>query len=160
MLRRALLSPQSQAGFTLVEVMTVVFIIGLTSSLVILTMPERPSASERAADAFARDVRQASDRAILTGRVQGIDLVEDGYRFVEWRGDGWERVPQRGRRDRTEVNLTLRGDGRRFDEAEDLPELLFDPTGVNDPVELDFRIGSERYVILIAPDGEVSREAR
>ena len=79
---------------TLVEVMVVVFIIGLTSSLGILTMPERADPAERATDDFARDVRQVADRAILTGRVQGIDLTDEGYGIAQWNGQ-WMTAPTR-----------------------------------------------------------------
>lgn len=160
MFRRQADDRRSEAGFTLVEVMTVVFIIGLTSGLVLLTMPERAPPSERVADAFARDVRQASDRAILTGRVQAIDLVEDGYRPVEWRDDSWVSLARPRGLSRRGLRLTLR-DGQRVDDEEELlPELVFDPTGVNDPVELEFRMDGDRFILNIAADGEVRREAR
>ncbi|MEO1642402.1 MAG: GspH/FimT family pseudopilin [Pseudomonadota bacterium] len=149
---------RSELGMTLVEMMAVVFIIGLATSLVVVTMPERADPAERAADAFTRDVRQVADRAILTGRVQGLDIHDDGYTAVQLRQGDWVEQPRaKARVSNKALDLRVRG---LAEVAEGVPELVFDPTGVNDPVEVEMRMGRARYVLTVAADGEVTREAR
>ena len=50
---------------TLVEVMAVLFIVGLTAGIVTLTLPDNPTAEEASAQAFARVLSDAQDRAIM-----------------------------------------------------------------------------------------------
>ena len=75
----------TQAGMTLVEVMAVLFIVGLTAGIVTLTLPENPSDEEASAQAFARVLTDAQDRAIMTGQPVGLNLTERGYMLVQWR---------------------------------------------------------------------------
>lgn len=147
-----------ERGMTLVEVMVVVFIIGLTSSLVILTMPQRTDPAELVADNFARDVRQLADRAILTGRMQGIDLNDEGYLFVQWDGVEWARLQDRGI-DRAE-QVQMRVIGSPEDATVKQPNLVFDPTGVNDPVQVEISVGANQFLLLVDANGEVVRETR
>ena len=148
---------RTERGMTLVEVMVVVFIIGLTSSLVILTMPERADPAERATDDFARDVRQVADRAILTGRVQGIDLTDEGYGMAQWNGQ-WMTAPTRISNRAGPIQMRVIGEVE--DNPLGQPELVFDPTGVNDPVQLEMKVGAKRFLLTVDANGDVVREVR
>jgi len=148
----------TERGFTLVELLTVIFIIGLTGSLVVFNMPSRASAGERALNIFEQDIRQAADRAILTGRVYAIDVIEDGYQLKTWQDGDWVlfRRPQV----RPDAILDIRVRSREEDADAMRPELIFDPTGVNDPVELEVRARGERFILTISAEGEVAYEPR
>ena len=50
---------------TLVEVLMVVFIVGLTAGIVTLTIPQRPTQEQASAQAFATVLRDAQDQAIF-----------------------------------------------------------------------------------------------
>lgn len=141
---------------TLVEVLTVIFIVGLASGLVVLTLPDRPDAAEKRVDRFALDVKQVADRAILTGQVQGIAFSDDGYTLVQWDGDTWS---DRRSRKTGEDNLELRVLRREDDRGDTRPDLIFDPTGVNDPVDLEMTVNAKRFRLLIDANGDVLRDA-
>ena len=69
----------SERGMTIVEVLMVVFIIGLAAGIVTLTIPQRPTEEQAGAQAFARVLREAQDQAILSGQPLGLKLSENGY---------------------------------------------------------------------------------
>ena len=157
MLTQPFHKPHTEQGMTLVEVMMVVFLIGLTSSIVVFTLPERAKPIERAADRFEQDVKMAADRAILTGRVQGIDVLERGYARVEWQPEtqSWDQLRgAQGQRDELQLRLI------NVAEANDnlAPELRFDPTGVNSAFDLELIVGRDRTRLTLSPDGGVARD--
>lgn len=142
----------SQAGMTLVEVMAVLFIIGLTAGLVTLTLPERPTAEQASAQAFARVLREAQDQAIMAGQPVGLQLTEQGYGLVQWRQDLWR--PQRGA-----VVLPRGMDIALQDEPRPTPTgwptLIFDPTGIVQPTQFQLRARGVRIDISLEETGEV-----
>jgi len=141
-----------QAGMTLVEVMTVLFIVGLTAGIVTLTLPERPTEEEATAQAFARVLREAQDLAILAGQPVGLKLEERGYALVRWRQDFWR--PQ-GRPvilpRQTDIQMRTEVSAR----PESWPALVFDPTGIVQPAEFEFRARGVRIDIELSESGEV-----
>lgn len=137
---------------TLVEVMTVLFIIGLTAGLVTLTLPNRPTAEQASAQAFARVLREAQDQAIMAGQPVGLKLNDQGYALVQWRRDFWR--PQRG------AVILPRGMDIDFQTEEQArpegwPEIVFDPTGIVQPVEFQLRARGVRIDITLVESGEV-----
>ncbi len=148
---------QTQAGMTLVEVMTVLFIIGLTAGIVTLTLPQRPSEEQASAQAFARVLRDAQDQAIMAGQPVGLKLHERGYALFQWRRDGWR--PQGGA-----VRLPRRMDISTITEPraapEGWPEIIFDPTGIVQPAEFRLRASGVRIDITLAETGEVTLAER
>ena len=141
-----------QIGMTLVEVMTVLFIIGLTTSLVALTLPERPTQEQATAQAFARVLREAQETAILAGQPVGLKLEEQGYGLVRWRQNAW-RPQGRLVRLSPRMDITLRADIE--DRPETWPEHVFDPTGIVEPAEFEFRARGVRIDIALNEAGEV-----
>ena len=144
---------RSQRGMTLVEVMTVLFIVGLTAGIVTLTLPERPTDEQASAQAFATVLRDAQDQAIFAGQPVGIKLSERGYALVKWQRDGWrpqgrpQALPRAMKLSMT-TDQTARPDG--------WPELVFDPTGIVQPAEFQLRASGVRIDIALAESGEVS----
>lgn len=137
---------------TLVEVMAVLFIVGLTAGLVTLTLPERPSEEQASAQAFARVLREAQDQAIMAGQPVGLKLSDQGYALYQWRRDGWR--PQSGA-----VILPRRMDIAAQTEKrtapEGWPEIVFDPTGIVQPAEFQLRAPGIRIDISLEETGEV-----
>ena len=149
---------RAEGGFTLVELLTVIFIIGLTGSLVVFTIPTRSSPAERTLSVLTQDIQQVSDRALLSGRVYAIDLIEDGYQVKVWQDGSWRTAGRSSTGRQDVMDIRLRGRASDTDDAR--PELVFDPTGVNDPVELEVRAGGDRFIVTISPDGKVTHEQR
>ncbi|MEM7328914.1 MAG: GspH/FimT family pseudopilin [Pseudomonadota bacterium] len=143
---------ERQAGMTLVEVMTVLFIIGLTAGLVTLTLPERPTEEQASAQAFARVLREAQEHAIMAGQPVGLKLNDRGYAMLQWRRDGWR--PQRG------AVILPRGMDIQFQTTdrvapEGWPEIVFDPTGIVQPTSFQLRARGVRIDIMLEESGEV-----
>jgi len=84
-------------GFTLIEVLVVVVIVGIISSVVLLSTSLIDDEREirREARRLASLVELAGDEALLQGRDFGLELVRGGYRFVEYDPlqDRWFEVP-------------------------------------------------------------------
>ena len=142
-----------ERGATIVEVLMVVFIIGLTAGIVTLSIPQRPTAEQASAQAFATVLRQAQDQAILSGQPVGLRLSDSGYALVQWRQERW--LPA----GRAEV-FPRRMDITPILEAPEMPEgwpdLVFDPTGIVPPAEFQLRGRGVRIDIALNESGEVS----
>ncbi len=136
----------------------VAFIIGLASTLVVMTIPDSPSEEVRAAQKFETALEQAQDRAILTGQPVGLMLDDRSYRFAAWFGEAWR--PVRG-------GQTL-ARGMRIEKAgevnEALPEgwpiFVFDPTGVLEEAQFTLRGRGEQINFFVDASGDVRFEAQ
>ena len=141
-----------QAGMTLVEVMAVLFIVGLTAGIVTLTLPENPSDEEASAQAFARVLTDAQDRAIMTGQPVGLNLTERGYMLVQWRQDGWRPV---GRPVILPARMDIALQTELPDRPDNWPEVVFDPTGIVQPAAFQLRARGVRLDLSLTEAGEV-----
>lgn len=141
-----------QAGMSIIEVLMVVFIIGLTAGIVTLTIPQRPTEEQASAQAFAQVLRDAQDRAILSGQPTGIRLSETGYAFVQWRRERWN--PQ-GRPEVLPRRLNIVRRTEQVDAPESWPDIIFDPTGIVEPAEFELRGRGARFDITLQETGEV-----
>lgn len=89
--------PDRQSGFTLFEILVVVFIIAIITGTAVLSVGvlrddrEVQLEADRAVALFSI----VQDEAILQGRDFGIEFLRTGYRFVEYDvlGDRWADVP-------------------------------------------------------------------
>jgi len=142
----------AQKGMTLVEVMTVLFIIGLTAGIVTLTLPQRPTEEQASAQAFATVLRNAQDQAIFSGQPLGLQLTDRGYTLVQWRQDGWR--PQ-GRPELLPRAMEISVETEERARPDSWPELVFDPTGIVQPAEFQLRARGVRIDISLLETGEV-----
>jgi len=74
-----------QRGFTLIEILVVVIIIGVISSMVLLSfgLADDNRALQQQARRLVSLVELTLDEATLQGREFGLEVMRDGYRFVE-----------------------------------------------------------------------------
>ncbi|MGL4269264.1 MAG: type II secretion system minor pseudopilin GspH, partial [Plesiomonas sp.] len=79
-------------GFTLLELMLVVFLIGLTAGGVLMTLPptdaEQPARD--AAEQLLAQIRQVQDEALLSGQMYGLYLAPTGYQFLRLDTGRWQ----------------------------------------------------------------------
>lgn len=78
-----------RSGFTLLELLVVLVIVGLMSAAVVLTLPAGTDRLRAAAEGLARDVREAQARAITSGNMTGLVLTTRGYQVVRRARQGW-----------------------------------------------------------------------
>jgi len=64
-----------EAGFTLVEILCVLALLGLTAGLVVLNLPKPAPAFKVEAQNLATLMNVAARQSIIDGKVRGIDLT-------------------------------------------------------------------------------------
>jgi general secretion pathway protein H len=108
----------ASGGFTLIELMIVIVIIGLASAAVMLTGFGGPPPARKAAETLAARLVGARDLAIASGEETALVIEAGGYRF-ERRGGGaaWQQMPGGDRwPEGMAVSAEIEGGGRmRFD---------------------------------------------
>lgn len=138
-----------QRAFTLIEVLVVVFIIGVILGFASLSLGGRSLDDQL--DQEARRLQQvlqiASEDAIFTTTEIGLQLLPDGYVFVVPGEPNWvpierQRSPLRAHRFEIPARLTisqasLGNLGQSPDDGEQLPAILFLSSGEVTPFELE-----------------------
>lgn len=86
------LNLKHQLGFTLIELMLVVLLIGLASTIVLMTVDDSKQKKlvKRSAHKMAALSNVALDQAVLTGRDYGMVLTGNKYHFVELVEQRWQ----------------------------------------------------------------------
>ena len=138
---------RSRAGFTLVELLMVVAIIGLAAGAVVLSMPDpRPSIGVEA-ERFAARLVRAREEALMTNRLVAVETDARGYGFVGLDGDEW--TPLSG-------VFAPRPWGEGVTAPRAPMRVVFDPTGVTDPAEITLSRDGVSRTIRIDGAGEVT----
>ena len=84
-----------ELGFTLVELMVVIAIIGAMAAGVVLAMPDPRGRLSDEAERFAARTVAARDLAILEGRSVALRVTARGYAFDRREGGGWVPLSDR-----------------------------------------------------------------
>ncbi len=165
-----------ERGLTLVELLVVMVILGLASSLVLLNAPPSRAVVERDALRFASSVKVALDEMVMTGATYRLVVDATGYGFErytggEWVTDGIDRAFQRTEFDRgvtgtVEIedaalaNARALGEDPPKEEDADEPEIIrLDPIGP--PATFTLRLLSPQgaYLVTLAADGAIAVKA-
>lgn len=169
-----------EAGFSLVEVMAAMMLMGLGAALIILTLPQGDDELAAAAKGFAATAERASQQAVISGAAFGFRITPDGYSVVRRRRGAWtpigaeglagiswpddigvlleEPAPPKTDRRSTFDRLTL---SRRVAEsAGPPPQIQFDATGAMTPFRVAFTGRDGEYVVFGQPNGAVRVETR
>lgn len=130
-----------RAGFTLVELLMTVAIIGLAAGAVVLAVPDpRPSVAEDA-ERFAARLSRAREEAVLTNRPVAVETTAAGYGFSAFDGADWSPLTD------GPFGPEAWSEGVSVAPADTI-RVVFDPTGVAEPATL-----------TLSRDGRVSRIA-
>lgn len=85
-------SISSARGFTLLELLVVILIIGISISFISLNISPRRHEVEEEAKRIATLLNLARDEAILTGDEYALEIYATEYRFVRSVDDDWEEM--------------------------------------------------------------------
>ncbi|MFN3458601.1 MAG: GspH/FimT family pseudopilin [Novosphingobium sp.] len=139
-------------GFSLVEVMVVLMIMGLLASAAVLSFPASDKHLRNEAERFAARIVAVRDEAIVGARPVALVVSERGYYF-ERRMDGqWQAMPGRG------FDLTAWDEGTRAELARQ--RVVFDSLGLSSAdAAIRLKRDSQSLVVHLHRDGRVSLDA-
>ncbi len=140
---------RDRQGFTLVELMMVVAILGLAAGAVVLSVPDpRPSVAADA-ERFAARLSRARDEAVLSNRPVAVEATSTGYGFSVFDGADW--TPLTDGPFGTEAWMS----GTIVTPANGPVRVVFDPTGVADPATLTLARDRNSRTVTVDGAGEV-----
>ncbi|HRD46997.1 MAG TPA: GspH/FimT family pseudopilin [Caulobacter sp.] len=144
---------RDERGFTLVELMVVLVIVGLTASAVLLTSTDgRPSVA-REAERFSARLVRAREEAVLANRTIEVALSDQGYRFRTRDLGGWRPMTDGpfGPVDWAAQTafVSVQGEGR----------IAFDATGASTPTVVLLTRGDRGSRVSVDSAGNVRIDA-
>jgi general secretion pathway protein H len=142
-------SAQTRAGFTLVELMMTVAIIGLAAGAVMLTVPDPRPPVGAEAERFSARLTRAREEAVLANRVVAVEADAAGYQFSTYDGLRWSPLTDGPFRDETWR------DGTTMTAGMTPVRVVFDPTGIADPARITLSRADRAVVVTVDGAGEV-----
>ena len=141
----------AELGFTLIELMVVLTIIGFISAAVVLAMPDPRGRVVEDADRFAARVAAARDEAIVTARPMGVWVSASGYGFQ--RRDGGQWVPLE---EKPFVTANWKPGTRALVGKDGRQQIGFDGTGLpTDAMTVTLAREAERVPVTVDMAGKV-----
>jgi general secretion pathway protein H len=143
-----------RAGFTLVELLVVVTILGLASAAVVLALPDTRPTLTAEAERFAARVLRAREEAVLTNQAVEVEVDASGYAFRKRTRGEW-RPLEEGPFARTAWE---EGTRPAINSAEGV-RIAFDTIGYAAPTALALTRGDRSVRVEIDAAGEVEVHA-
>lgn len=151
-------------GFTLVETLVVLVIMGLLTATVVISWPAGDTL-RKDASALAARATLASQASVMAGVAMGLDVTTAGYAFYRLTDGVWREVEDeralRRQLWRPGVAPLVRREGfgttdRRAASAARTPTVVFDPTGLMPLFSITLSEGGARIVVTARADGVVA----
>ncbi len=162
------LNRQSDAGYSLIEIMVALFIVGLTTSFVVLSLPRGTAPIEKAKTGFERQIKLVRDISQSSGEAFGLLIEPHRASVLVFRRGEWVASDQFGENSvlklDDELELEIREKTRRFEnrlksEEEDVtiePQLWFDASGIATAKTIVLSSDRQSITFDIARDGAVN----
>lgn len=145
-------SQTCERGFTLLELMVVLTIIGFISAAVVLAIPDPRGRVVEDADRFAARVAAARDEAVVTARPMGLWVSASGYGFQRREGGQWVAVEEK-----PFVTANWKGGTRALVGKDGRQQIGFDGTGLpTDPLTVTLAREGERVSVTVDMAGKVT----
>jgi general secretion pathway protein H len=122
----------SQSGFTLIEMLVVLTIIGIAAGAILLTAPDSRRSLQDEAERFAAGLVRARDDAIFTNRVIDVRITPQGYAF-----GATSRGLRRPLEQRPFGSIAWSEDTTAVLAGDQRSRIAFDSTGIATPAAVD-----------------------
>ena len=145
----------TERGFSLVELLVVVTVLGLLGGAVLLTLPGGGARLGEQADQLSAHLQRAREEAVLGNRAVAVRVDAAGYRFERRGWEGWQvlaEAPLHARRFPDGVEADLRG-------RELMARFEFDATGAAAPADVVLRGPDAALRLALLASGEVQVNA-
>ena len=149
---RSVQPPPRANGFSLVEMMVVLMIMGLLASVAVLSLPGDERKLRGEAERFAARTSAARDEAIVGARPISLVVSEQGYYFERRDQGQWQQLPGRG------FDLIAWDDATTV--AAGRQRVVFDTLGLaSSEAAVRLERGGRALVVRLRRDGKVALDA-
>ena len=143
------ISPEA-SGFSLIEVMIVIFVMGMASTVIVLTAPKPESVIEVDARRLKQAIEDLQVHAVMRGRGEGLYVDETGVAPVYADAGKWIAE---------QSSLLSFSRGVRINSGRhshtDQPDFMADATGMLFPATLRMSSGRQVINVIVTPEGHV-----
>lgn len=156
-------SPQSVNGFTLLEILVVLIIIGITLTFAILFFGDfgQKRRIVMFTETFVQKIKLAQQQAILEGQTYAVRLDQKGFQILKWlRHDSWQPLSQKGIFNyqnfpqSVKINFSIQ---KNFSEQN---MVILHSSGDMTPFEMTFSNKNDQYILKVIGkhDGTIINE--
>ena len=147
-------------GFTLIEVLVVIVIISIILGLAVINInPSSPTEKlQTEAARLARLIELAGEEAVLSSQHIGIQLSDNGYRFMVYRDNDWKELEDKFLKSYhlpEEIEFTLLMEEVKIDTGDDnknkeRPNILAFSNGELTPFEITLRSQQHEASVILS----------
>lgn len=148
-------APMRARGFTLLEVLAVLVITALASTLVVMTLPDTRRDLHDHADTLASALMHVRDEAIMSLRMVEVSIDAGGYAFRRQAQQRWialDETPFATMRWPEGIQAQLPAGSKQL-------SVRFDPTGAATPQRIALGDGRQQMQIVVDAAGVVQVDA-
>lgn len=168
----AVTSANPDSGFTLVEILCVLALLGLTAGLVVLNLPKPPSPFKSEVAAATRLLNLAARESIIDGKTRGLEMTSSGLEILKYDGE-WISERRRDFEHVFALNMTVEQQpidlaerARKKEKADQeksepklRPLIYFDATGNITPFTILVRGETLSFTLAPNPRGQIIMES-